>query len=979
MAADAMIDPAVTEPGAGDPGRGVAGGTEPREASGLTTRLVLAYVERVGGKGAVAELLVRCGLRGREAELRDENAWFADSTRVCLFEAATEVLEDPLAVRHMGEAALELNVGQALKLTLRALGSPRLIYSNIVRANAKFNRVHRMELLELGEGRARIRNRPLGGIPHHAVDCQYNVGLLSCVPLLFGQEPARVRHYECIGSGAEACIYEVEWSRYQGARKTVAWSAAAVLGLGTGIALAPALAPVLGAGAAVTAGFGAWRTARSRRRRWRLLEAQVHEQAEVAQRLTDSLQDLVSALQLDEVLAKVASNAQAALGGVEFALLVEEAGGLRCRGASELPTESLAAIEAWAREDDRLLDRPVLIDNLSREPELRALAEHASLPLGSLCAAPVVYREQALGSLVALAHGTQGFLPQDIELLQSYASQVAIALTNARLFEAQQELATRDPLTGLLNHREFHETLARELERCRRHGGEVGVVTLDLDDFKLVNDTGGHAEGDMLLRRVATALTETSRASDLVFRVGGDEFALVLSDADTHETETAAARARQAVAELDPRTTASCGIASWPAAGPSKDALLARADASLYAAKHQGAERRERRFPDGTHPARPAGVLSNAHQRERLACASRIASKLAPLLDPAEIARTAVEDVQATFTDLVAVVFRLDEEGILRVLAAAGPPASRNADFGMTTLSIEEGVSGRAARTGEPALVADTRRDPDFVDRGLKVESGSELAIPVRVGGRVWGVLNLERPRRSGFGPDDVLFADMIGSTLGAAIHRSQLFSELEGTFMRTLGLLSDALETKDAYTATHARQVAELAGKVGAWFGMKSAELRSLSYGALLHDIGKIGVPSEILIKPGPLTPEEFELAKQHSIIGADLLERIPYFAEVRPLVRSAHERWDGSGYPDGLSGEQIPLGARIIGACDAFHAMISDRPYRTAMTLAEATARLRAAAGTQFDPAVIAALLDVLGAAEPRRAVSPGSPSRA
>ena len=978
MAADAVIDPAVRQPGSGERGRGSHGGPEPREASGLTTRLVLAYVERVGGKDAVAELLERCGLAGREAELRDENAWFADSTRVCLFEAANEVLDDPLAVRRMGEAALELNVGQALKLTLRALGSPRLIYSNIVRANAKFNRVHRMDLLELEEGRARIRNRPLGEVPHHAVDCQYNVGLLSCVPLLFGQEPARVRHRDCIGAGAEACIYEVEWSRYQSARATVAWTGAAILGLGGGVVLAPALAPIFGAGAAVTAGLGAWRTARSRRRRWRLLEARVREQAEVAERLTDSLQDLVSALQLDEVLAKVASNAQAALGGVEFALLVEEAGGLRCRGASELPTESLAAIEAWAREDDRLLDRAVLIDDLGREPELRPLAEHPSLPVGSLCAAPVVYREQPLGSLVALAQGRQGFLPQDIELLQSYASQVAIALTNARLFEAQQELATRDPLTGLLNHREFHETLARELERCRRHGGEVGVVMLDLDDFKLVNDTGGHADGDTLLRRVATALTETSRASDLVFRVGGDEFALVLSDADTDEAETAAARARQAVSELDPRTRASCGIASWPAAGPSKDALLARADASLYSAKHRGAERRDRSV-SGPNPVEPAGVLANAHQRERLACASRIASKLAPLLDPEEIARTAVEDLQATFTDLVAVVFRLDEEGILRVLAAAGPPASRNPEFGLTTLSIEEGVSGRAARTGAPALVADTRRDPDFVDHGLRVESGSELAIPIRVDGRVWGVLNLERSKRSGFGSDDVLFADMIGSTVGAAIHRSELFSELEGTFMRTLGLLSDALETKDAYTAAHARQVAELSGKVGAWFGMKSAELRSVSYAALLHDIGKIGIPSEILIKPGPLTEGEFELAKQHSIIGADLLERIPYFAEVHPLVRSAHERWDGSGYPDGLAGEEIPLGARIIGACDAFHAMTSDRPYRTAMTLAEATARLRAAAGTQFDPAVVAAVLEVLGAPEAPRAVSPGSPSRA
>ncbi len=162
-------------------------------------------------------------------------------------------------------------------------------------------------------------------------------------------------------------------------------------------------------------------------------------------------------------------------------------------------------------------------------PALAALPRDRALPLRSLCAAPLVFRGRSLGVLVALANAEGGFLPHDVELLQSYAAQAAIALENARLYEAQQQLASRDPLTGLLNHREFHEAVARELEGCRRHGGSMSVVLLDLDDFKRVNDTSGHAAGDRVLvdgrRRASRA---ACRASDQAFRIGGDEFALVL-------------------------------------------------------------------------------------------------------------------------------------------------------------------------------------------------------------------------------------------------------------------------------------------------------------------------------------------------------------------------------------------------------------------------------------------------------------------
>jgi HD-GYP domain-containing protein (c-di-GMP phosphodiesterase class II) len=140
---------------------------------------------------------------------------------------------------------------------------------------------------------------------------------------------------------------------------------------------------------------------------------------------------------------------------------------------------------------------------------------------------------------------------------------------------------------------------------------------------------------------------------------------------------------------------------------------------------------------------------------------------------------------------------------------------------------------------------------------------------------------------------------------------------------------------------------------------GIAGPELDRLRYGALLHDVGKIGVPGELLRKAGPLSAEERQKMDTHTAIGARMLERIPFLAPVAPLVRSAHERVDGGGYPDGLAGEEIPLGAMVIATCDAYHAMTSNRSYRQAMPQQTAIRELEANAGTQFDAGVVAALI--------------------
>ena len=139
---------------------------------------------------------------------------------------------------------------------------------------------------------------------------------------------------------------------------------------------------------------------------------------------------------------------------------------------------------------------------------------------------------------------------------------------------------------------------------------------------------------------------------------------------------------------------------------------------------------------------------------------------------------------------------------------------------------------------------------------------------------------------------------------------------------------------------------------EVGRELGLDATQLKRVELGALFHDIGKIGIPASILMKPGPLTVEERSMIEQHPELGERILAPIDQLEAVRPVVRACHERYDGLGYPDGLTGEEIPLEARIIFACDAFHAMTTDRPYREALPVEEAFRRLVGAAGTQFDP---------------------------
>ena len=421
--------------------------------------------------------------------------------------------------------------------------------------------------------------------------------------------------------------------------------------------------------------------------------------------------------------------------------------------------------------------------------------------------ADVVYRHAAAASAAAL-HQSAALRADEARANRTVSIAVALGLVLLALYaaivvrygrrldaaraaevERLAEIAITDPLTGLRNHRAFQEDVVRELQRVSRTGIPVALVLLDVDDLKVVNDTLGHQAGDERLQALADAIRATGRAADAAYRVGGDEFAVILPDARAWGALEFVQRLRAAT-QASAGFTVTAGISEALALRP-KDDLIREADLALIGAKR-------------------------IHQ---------------------------------------------------------------------------------------------------------------DAAI---------------------FGPD---MAPHDGAAAADDEHHTRTLSSA----------LARAVDAKDSYTRSHCQTVSQLCGLVGAELGFDGERLTRLRLAGLLHDVGKIGVPDAILNKPAGLTDDEYEHMKRHSLLGYDIVQAADMELEAR-WVRHHHERYDGRGYPDGLAGDAIPLEARIILVADAFEAMTSDRPYRKAPGQAFAVEELRRNAGSQFDPAVVAALTRVL-----------------
>ena len=279
-------------------------------------------------------------------------------------------------------------------------------------------------------------------------------------------------------------------------------------------------------------------------------------------------------------------------------------------------------------------------------------------------------------------------------------------------------------------------------------------------------------------------------------------------------------------------------------------------------------------------------------------------------------------------------------------------------------LNSGEGIAGMVAETGQPVLIGDASKHPSFsgrIDRRLQQKTSSLICVPLEIRGKVIGVMEVINKKGTSrrFNNADLLHFDALSSQSALAIERARLYHDLDELFMSTIQTLASAIDAKDPYTQGHSVRVTKFSLVISRVMKMDKKERRNVELTATLHDIGKIGIPEEILRKKEKLTDRDWERIRRHPVIGSEMLSHIRQLKDVIPGVHHHHERYDGKGYPDGLKGKKIPLFSRIISVADTFDAMTSYRPYREALSDGAALAEIERCSGFQFDPRCAEAFL--------------------
>ncbi len=437
-------------------------------------------------------------------------------------------------------------------------------------------------------------------------------------------------------------------------------------------------------------------------------------------------------------------------------------------------------------------NRPFELRELDNVPEFKGLwqaekEDILSSKLGLFCP---IKNQGVLTGIFALGQKQSGVYSQeDLEMTMAVASQAGLIIENAQHYSQALLKANTDGLTGLYNHRHFHERLEQEIARSSRFGTVFSIIFADIDLFKVYNDNYGHLAGDEVLRRIGEYIKSSIRSIDIAARYGGEEFAIILPETRLIDTQVVAERIRKTIETKTTSrampVTVSIGVASWPIDGVMKEELINRADRALYLAKQNG--------------------------RNRICLSTDIAE----------------------------------------------------------------------------AEVSHSNKEVEVNPKSL-----------------------------------------------------SMIYA------------LAATVDAKDHYTYGHSRKVSEYAVAIAEAAKLPREKTSIIRAAGLLHDIGKIGIPDSILNKKEPLSHDEWEPIKAHPQLGVAILRHIVDLTDCLPAILHHHEHYDGSGYPAGLKGKNIPVEARILSIADAYEAMTSPRAYRKQMSMEEAVTELKNHSGTQFDP---------------------------
>ena len=558
----------------------------------------------------------------------------------------------------------------------------------------------------------------------------------------------------------------------------------------------------------------------------------------------------------------------------------------------------------------------------------------------------------------AQAPGTEFMLGiMVVFIVVSLGSGVLSSLFHRSLDRAEQ-MALTDPATGLPNRRHGMIHLTRAFAAAER-GSDLSVAMFDLDGFRRINDRYGRQAGDEVLARFAEILASDTRTMNLSVRFGGEEFLAIL---DGHPAESAEVMAGRVLAEFREiefswgHVTASAGISEYEDGMASPDVLIAAADQALRRAKEQGGDTVVILGQQGAIEKPPVLSIPEEHGSDHEGDGELV---LVVDDDPAVLRtlsrgllRYHYQPIEASDPVKAVQIMRgLDEPVDLVITDLVMPEMS---GFRMVEMLME-------LQPGLRALYISGYSSDEVRWSGVPGHVHSFLPKPISLDGlaaAVRSILDAEGPAPE-HGPEP---ARLEPSESGSLVDRLEASSaRLREAYGELLLRLAWAAEYRDDTTGQHTERVGRLCGMLAEELGLSEEDTGRIELAAPLHDLGKVAVPDSILHKPDRLTPTEREIMAQHCEIGAKLLagSRHPLLQEAHRIARYHHERWDGNGYPDGVSGEAIPLSARITAVADAYDSLTDTRPYQRAFSREEALERIVVDRGKHFDPQVVDALL--------------------